>query len=1147
MNAYRIISLLAEKNIFIHTVGGSLKTKAEKGALTEDLVELIKLNKDALVKFLTQAQANESRNASKIPVIDRDQDIPCSFAQQRLWFIDKMQNGSTIYNVPVALKVEGSLDVIATEQALKLIVERHEILRTTYKETDDGVVQVINSDIVCPFAIIDLNHINAEDQATEVERLVQDDLNRRFDLSKDVMLRASCIALNSEQYVLLFNMHHIASDGWSMGVMVREFMQLYQALSSKELISLSPLQIQYADFAAWQRANLNGEFLQQQLEYWQQQLADIPAIHGLPLDFKRPETPEHKGAMVTGTLPGRIGAQTIALARRQGVTPFMLIHAVLSLVLSRHSYSTDVVLGTPVANRHQPELEPLIGFFVNNLVLRSNSEGCESFTDYLAHIKEVNFSAQANQDVPFEQVVEHLNVPRQRNHTPLFQIMFTMNTNVPLNLNLDNVSISQFENEHLSAKFDLLVDATVSDEQVQINWLYDKALFKEDTVERLSQHLLTLLETIVSAPDAKLSELLMLSNAEADYLFNQLDTAGRDYPKTKSIHQLFSEQVLRTPKHEAVRYNGVAYNYEELNHSANRLARYMLAQGVSPNDFIGIAVDRSFDMIVGILAILKVGGVYVPLDPGYPDTRLEYMLADCQIKTLLTQRHLTDRFQNVAVDCLVLDEIEHLYSSLPNDNLDMSFQASDLAYVNYTSGSMGKPKGVMVRHLGVVRLVSNPGFIELNEQTRFLQAASISFDAATLEIWAPLLNGGCVVLYPDEKVEPLKINQVIQENAVTDIWLTAGLFEQWSEYARDMPSLIHIIAGGDVVSPAAVRQVQESLEGARVVNGYGPTENTTFTCCYSVPRPNNPDRALPLGRPINGTQAYVLAKDGTPAPFGCVGELCIGGDGLAAGYLNNTTLTQDKFIQNPFAAGVLYRTGDLVQYLETGDLAYHGRTDNQVKVRGFRVELAEIELVIKSIDEVREAAVIVKEFMENDKRLVGYIVCSDMAHDCQDMSELAVDERKAVTERLRNHLVHLLPDYMVPSVFVLLKELPLTSSGKVNRKTLPEADFSQMLVTYVAPTVESEIQLCEIWQKLLGVERVGSADNFFHLGGHSLLVVKLVKEIEELFGVQVAITEVFDCPDLKSLAAYIDILGTDNSMETFQDEGKKEELEIFHL
>jgi len=443
---------------------------------------------------------------------------------------------------------------------------------------------------------------------------------------------------------------------------------------------------------------------------------------------------------------------------------------------------------------------------------------------------------------------------------------------------------------------------------------------------------------------------------------------------------------------------------------------------------------------------------------------------------------------------------------------------------------MGKPKGVMVRHLGVIRLVSNPDFVELNEKTRFLQAASISFDAATLEIWAPLLNGGCVVFYPDAKVDLLKINQVIQENEVTDIWLTAGLFEQWSEHAKDMPSLTHIFAGGDVVSPTAVRQVQESLEKD------------------SVPRPNNPDKPLALGRPINGTQVYVLAKDGTPAPFGCVGELCTGGDGLAAGYLNNKKLTQDKFIQNPFAAGALYRTGDLVLYLENGDLAYHGRADNQIKIRGFRVELTEIELVLKSIDEVKEGAVVVKEFLGNDQRIVGYVVCSDKEYDSQDMSEPAIAERKEITERLRDHLAQLLPEYMVPSVFVLLEELPLNSVGKVNRKTLPEVDLSQMLVTYVAPTMETEIQLCEIWQELLGVDRVGSADNFFHLGGHSLLVVKLVKSIKERFDIQVAITVVFDCPDLKSLAAYLDILSTDKRIASLHDNNQEtEELETFQL
>ncbi len=1079
--------------------------------------------------------------------------LPVSFAQQRLWFIDRLQGNSAEYNMPAAFNVDGQLDLVLVERAMQTIIARHEVLRTVYCDDENGAQQIIRHSVDFKLSQQDVSHLDTVSQQQAIAEGMQTILQAPFDLKQDLMVRAGYIATSDASGILLFNMHHIASDGWSMQVLVKEFVQLYQAFSQKQPNPLAPLTIQYGDYAHWQRDYLKGEVLEKQLNYWQQQLGEVSPVHNLPLDFKRPEVKQHQGAIVNGQLSAEVADKLTLLAKEQGLTPFMLLHGMLALLLSRHSNSQDIVIGTPLANRMQTELEPLIGFFVNTLVLRVNTAQ-QSLGAYFEHVKEVHLGAQSNQDVPFEQLVEVLKLQRSTAHTPLFQIMLTTQTDYGLTQDvsdsawaLNGAELSSLHADSVVSKFDLDINMSINQQGVSLNWTYDIGLFSHEHVSTLNTHLCRLLEGLATL-DSKaitctsLAALPMLGVQEQQLLV-ELNQSHAEHNNTASIQQLFESQADSAPDAIALTFQGQQMSYGELNKAANRVAHYLInEQQVTPDSLVGLCTSRSMEMVIGILGILKAGGAYVPLDPDYPSERLSYMVEDAKLGLILSHGAGNEVAKSLMTKGIGLEITELLAkqtASAEHNPEIAELTADNLAYVIYTSGSTGQPKGVQTPHKAVQRLITQPHFMPLNAQTVFLHSANIAFDAATLELWGPLLNGGRCVLYPNHFIDLAELNKVITAQQVNSMWLTAGLFSEWSQDCEAAESLRYVLAGGDVVHGADVMRVQQALPAVTVINGYGPTENTTFSCCYAIPELTSSED-IPIGKALKGDVALVLDSELNLVPYGSVGELCVGGDGLARGYLNQPQMTAERFIENPYfdannpaSSQRLYRTGDLVRYLPDGNLAFIGRVDDQIKIRGFRIELGEIAHQLNQQAGIDSSLVLAKEGPAG-KYLVAYL---------KPINEVAQAEHAEFIEQILCDLGASLPDYMVPSLAVVVQDWPLTANGKVDRKALPEADITQLQGQYVAAQNEFEMQLCEIWSQLLTcpAEAISTQAHFFDIGGNSLLIVRLATLVRERFAIEFEIKELYSATRICDQALHIEYLQVKNN--TCKQEDDYEELE----
>jgi amino acid adenylation domain-containing protein len=1053
-------------------------------------------------------------SAPPVVAVGREEQLAVSFAQQRLWFIDQLEPGSTQYNLTSAMRLEGQLNIAALERTLSEVVRRHESLRTTFAMADGQPVQIVGEARPVRLEISDLSDLQVCEREARARGLIAEESERPFDLSSGPLLRARLIRLGEQEHVALLTMHHIVSDGWSIGILIREVAALYEAYCEDQSSPLAELPVQYADFAVWQRRWLQGEVLEAQLSYWRRQLAGAPSMLELPTDRPRPSVQTYRGAEHTFVLSAPLTRALNDLSRREGVTLFMTLLAAWQTLLRRYTRQEDIVVGADVANRNRAETEPLIGFFVNMLVLRTDLSGDPTFKELLARVREVCLQAYEHQDVPFERLVEELQPVRDLSHTPLFQTLFVLQ-NAPMGtLDLPGLKLSVVESESRTTQFDLILDVEESADGLNATLRYNLDLFNASTIERIGRHLSTLLESAVADAEQTVARLRLLPEDERRLVVVGFNETAHDYPREACIHELFEAQAARTPDAVALVCDEERVTYAELNRRANQLAHYLRTFGTGPEVAVGLCLGRSVEMVVGMLGILKAGGTYVPLDASYPIERLAYMMEDAQIQILLTDERNLDELPPFYGHLCCLDtEWDASVAAYSDENPQGGAHADNLAYVMYTSGSTGQPKGVSIPHHGVVRLVKENDYVAFGPKEVFLQLAPVSFDASTFEIWGALLNGSLLALMPPATPTLDQIGEAIERHGVTTLWLTAGLFHLLvDERLRALKPLRQLIAGGDVLSVAHVRRVRAELPALRLVNGYGPTESTTFACCHTICGPEI-ETSVPIGRPIAQTQVYVLDEQMRPIPLGVAGEFYIGGDGLARGYVNRPELTAERFIPDPFAteAGArLYRTGDLARFLANGTVEFLGRADEQVKIRGFRIETGEVESALLTNAAVREAAVVAREDTPGDKRLVAYVVAT-------------TDDAQPTAAQMRAHLKEHLPEYMMPSAFVFLERLPLTPNGKVDRKALPAPEHeSANEEGYVAPRTPIEEVLCGIWSEVLGVKQVGVADDFFDLGGHSLLATQVMSRVREALGTEVGLRELFEQPTVADFAIKVE-------------------------
>ncbi|HET8774396.1 MAG TPA: amino acid adenylation domain-containing protein, partial [Thermoanaerobaculia bacterium] len=1067
----------------------------------------------SLVALAEVVRAAGASSLSRIEIADRNQPLPLSLAQQRLWFLDQLdQSASAAYHMPAALRLLGTLNADALQATLDRLVARHEVLRTSFAAIDGVPFQQIASpDAGFALKRVDLRSLSAADRESAVARLTAEEARAPFDLSAGPLIRGQLLILGDREHVLLVTQHHIISDGWSLNVLIGEVAALYTAFSRGEADPLPPLEIQYADYAQWQRSWLQGEELARQFGFWKEHLSGAPALLELPTDRPRPAVQSYAGDILPFGIRPELTSGLRELSQRHGVTLYMTLLSAWGVLLSRLSGQHDVVIGTPVANRQRREVENLIGFFVNTLALRLRVEDRPSVEALLAQVKETTLAAFAHQELPFEQVVEALQPQRSQSYSPIAQVTFTWNNlegseGSGASQDLPDLQLAPVAREHDTTQVDLQLLLDDAGEVLTGSWVFSTALFDRATIERWAAAYVRVLEAMVVDASATVDALPLLSGAERDSLLVGFNDTASAYPGDALIHQLFEQQVVANPDAVAVVYEGDSLTYSELNERANQLAHYLISLGVQADDRVAICTERNADLIVGLLGILKAGGAYLPLDPSYPQERLAWMLEDATPVAMLVHSDLAELLPETDVPVLRLDvDVPILTRRLPVENPAASgLHARSLAYVIYTSGSTGLPKGVMVEHRNVNRLVINNPYFTATAADCFAHCANPAFDAATWEIWGALHNGARLLVVPPSVVmEPSRLNATLSTNNVTALWLTVGLFNQYVDSLPDaFANLQYLLVGGDALDPRTIRQLLASEQRpAHVVNGYGPTETTTFAITHDITEVADDARSIPLGKPIANTQIYILDANRQPVPVGVAGEIYIGGDGVARGYLNRAELTAERFLANPFAEGTMYKTGDRGRWLADGTIEFLGRNDFQVKLRGFRIELGEIEARLSECAGVRDAIVIAREDVPGDKRLVAYLIGDSSIGD------------------LRETLSRRLPDYMVPSAFVQLDAFPLTANGKVDRRALPAPEATALNVReYEAPQGEIEETLATLWRELLRVERVGRKDNFFELGGHSLLAVQLISHVRAALHVELPLRDLFATSSLSALA-----------------------------
>ncbi|HEX7314775.1 MAG TPA: amino acid adenylation domain-containing protein [Pyrinomonadaceae bacterium] len=1099
-----------------------------------DTVNLSAEDRELLAYLLGEDEGLEPSSARGITPADRVAELPLSFAQQRLWFLDQLEPGSPLYNISQAVRLTGMLDRDALARAISEVVRRHEVLRTNFPLAEGRPVQVVNDAAPVPLPMTDLTALDGAEQESESQRVVNEEARRPFDLSTEPLLRARLLKLEEQEHVLVLVMHHIVSDGWSTGVLVREVTALYEAFSAERPSPLAELPVQYADYSSWQRERLTGELLEAQLSYWREQLRGAPPVLELPTDRPRPAIQSFRGASESFTLDAELSEAIKGLSRAEGVSLFMTLLAGFKVLLSRYSGQEEIVVGTPIAGREQIETEGLIGFFVNSLALRTEMSGGAGFREMLHRVEDVCLGAYAHQEVPFDLIVDELQPERSLSHSPLFQVLFVLQNTQRTTIRMGGVELRPLNSDTAASKFDLTL--AMFEEAGVLNGVfeYNTDLFDAATVRRLASHFQTLLRAAVADPARAVSMLPLLDEDERRGILTGWNRADSVEGEPRCLHRLFEEQAARVPEAVALVHEDERMTYAELNERAERLARLLRMKGVGPDVLVGLLMERSFEMVVSILAVMKAGGAYLPLDPQYPAERLRFMVEDSFVRLLLTQQRLAasapehaagDAVEVIYVDSEQLNE-EHDVDNF--DGIDINVTPDNLAYVIYTSGSTGRPKGVMLSHCTVWRLLASARrHFRFTDSDVWALFHSYAFDFSVWELWGALATGARLVLVPYlVSRSPESFLRLLARERVTVLNQTPSAFRQLisADEAAGTPELAlrEVIFGGEALEPASLRGwvKRRGASSPRLVNMYGITE----TCVHVTFREMSATEveggaASVIGNPLCDLRLYVLDEWMEPVPFGVAGEMYVGGAGLARGYLGRAALTAERFVPDPFSGETgarLYRSGDLARHTAGGELEYLGRIDQQVKVRGFRIELGEIEAALCSHARVKECVVLAHS-SGGDARLVAYVVAG------------AEGELKG--GELRAHLKERLPEYMVPSAFVMLEAMPLTQNGKADRKALSslgEGAAEVAVEEYVAPRTPDEELLCGIWSEVLGAERVGVHDNFFNLGGDSIRSVRVVSQAKAR-GLNVSVQQLFQHQTVAGLAREVACGGPETS------------------
>jgi amino acid adenylation domain-containing protein len=1051
---------------------------------------------------------NAAFDDKPIEKASRDELLPLSFSQQRLWFLDQLSPGNLFYNIPEALELEGDLNLDALRYSLNALVDRHESLRTVFTTQDGMPRQMIHPEWEMEVPLLDLSEMEAAEREAIAAQEVEKETQTPFDLETGPLVRLRLLKMAADKHIALLNMHHIVADGWSMGIFVHELAAFYEARCREEIYLPDELPLQYADYAVWQRNWLKDDVLEKQLAYWHNKLGEKPLVLDLPTDHPRPAMMSQAGSLETFTMPDGLYERLNAFCKRHNVTLFMVLLAAYQTMLYRYTGQEQISVGTAIANRNRTDIEGLIGFFVNTLVLKEDLNDEMTFKVLLQKVRETCLGAFAHQDLPFELLVEEMQPERNLSYTPLFQAAFSMQTGGGEPISFSGITWRPLSTFSGTAKFDITLGVTDDPKNFNGYFEYSTDLFEQESIQRMAGHFLALLEGLLVAPETEISRLPLLTTDERQLMLRDWNDAMHMPVEIHCAHELFASQAVKHPERTALRFQGQSLSYGELDSRANKLAQYLVKAGVKPVSLVGISTERSLETVIGILGVMKAGGAYLPLDPTYPADRIQFMLEDSRVEIVLTQEKLLEQFAAYDGRLIPLDAAWPEIASEADQCPESGVQPDDLAYVIYTSGSTGRPKGTLLAHRGLCNLTrAQKKAFEIDKNSHVLQFAPLSFDASVWETFMALANGGTLVLAPQEVLaSAIDLMKLLQEEQVTNVTLPPSVLKVLPP--TDLPDLRTVVSAGEACNEELVKQW---APGRDFFNAYGPTETTVCASFYLCSEEDS--GPPPIGKPLANTALYVLDRNMQPVPVGVPGELHVGGVSLALGYLNRPEMTEDRFVKDPFgdeSADRLYKTGDLVRYRPNGDIEFLGRIDHQVKVHGFRIELGEVEEALRRHEALQDMVVVARDDPAGGNRLVAFLV--------------SAAEEPPTVGQLRGFLLETLPDYMVPSVFVYLDTLPLTPNGKVDRNALPEVsgERPEMAREYVAPRNDLEAQLAEMAGRLLGLDQVGVEDNFFELGGHSLLAAQFISRVRESLGVEVPLRVLFEKATIGGIAAYVE-------------------------